>query len=407
MNIRQGCVFSFEDAIIMQPRSRLEIILATLDVKVIFEALSKNNNDQHKGPNGYSLESKLNALIAMRVYNMDTFTELVERLTQDPVLRYQCGFEVFGKVPSIATFSRFYCRLTESGALHELFKQQVQQAESMGLLDTSSTAIDATKMDAHEKSVPSKKIKDDGQSANWGSKRDTDGNRIKWFGYKLHIATDVKSELPVALMVTPASIHDGTMAEDILKECRNNLTSKPEYYLMDAGYDHKAIYEIVRKDYKAQAIIPLNHRRAKEPPEGLDWDATPICSAGYRMVYWGGSKGVNKFRCPHIMGKCDCPFGSSWCSDSNYGMVIKTRARQDPRLFCTPHRGTTNWQSLYNKRTCVERCFGRLKEHLGLETGLNVRGIKKVETYAFLSAITMIASVIAVNKDKERRTKAA
>nr|WP_054696360.1 hypothetical protein [Syntrophomonas palmitatica] len=133
------------------------------------------------------------------------------------------------------------------------------------------------------------------------------------------------------------------------------LSSKPQYYLMDAGYDHKAIYEIVRKDYKAQAIIPLNHRGAKEPPEGLDWDATPICSAGYRMVYWGGSKGVNKFRCPHIMGKCDCPFGSSWCSDSNYGMVIKTRARQDPRLFCTPHRGTTNWQSLYNKRTCVER----------------------------------------------------
>ena len=62
---------------------------------------------------------------------------------------------------------------------------------------------------------------------------------------------------------------------------------------------------------------------------------------------------------------------------------------------------------LYNKRTSVERCFGRLKEHLALETGLNVRGIKKVETYAFLSAITMIASVIAANKDKERRTKAA
>jgi IS5 family transposase len=36
MNIRQGCVFSFEDAIKMQPRSRLEIILATLDFKVIF-----------------------------------------------------------------------------------------------------------------------------------------------------------------------------------------------------------------------------------------------------------------------------------------------------------------------------------------------------------------------------------
>jgi len=406
MNIRQGCVFSFEDAIKMQPRSRLEIILTTLDFNTVIAALSKEN-EKHQGPNGYRIENKLNSLIAMRVYNMTGFTELVERLNHDPVLRYDCGFDVFGKVPSISTFSRIYSQLTDSEALHELFKQQVKQAESMGLLDTSSIALDSSKVTAAEKSIPRKDIKDDGQSANWGSKLDTNGNQITWFGYKLHIATDIKSELPVALSVTPASTNDGKMAERILKQCSRNLIAKPRYYLMDAGYDHKAIYELIRKDYKAQAIIPLNHRGAKEPSAGFDWDGTPICSAGYRMVYWGGSQGVNKFRCPHIMGKCDCPFGSSWCSDSNYGMVVKTRSRKDPRLFCTPHRGTANWQNLYNKRTSVERCFGRLKEYLGLETGLHVRGIKKVETHAYLSAITMIASVIAVNKDKERRTEAA
>jgi IS5 family transposase len=108
-----------------------------------------------------------------------------------------------------------------------------------------------------------------------------------------------------------------------------------------------------------------------------------------------------------VMGKCDCPFGSSWCSASNYGMVVKTRARQDSRLFTVPHRGTSNWKLLYNKRTGVERCFGRLKEHLGLETGLNVRGIKKVKTHAYLSVITMIASVIAINKDKSSADIAA
>lgn len=406
MNIRQGYVFSFEDAIKLQPRSRLEIILATLDFDDVIAVLFKDDK-QHRGPNGYRFETKLNSLIAMRVYNMSTFTELVERLTQDPVLRYNCGFDVFGKVPSIATFSRFYDRLTDSEALHELFKQQVQQAETMGLLDTSSIAIDSSKVNAAEKSVPRKDIKDDVQSANWGSKLDTNGNQITWFGYKLHIAVDVKSQLPVALIITPASTNDGIMAESILKECRINLTGKPQYYLMDAGYDHKAIYDLICKDYYAQAIIPLNHRRAKEPKEGFDWDGTPICSAGYRMTYWGGSKGVNKFRCPHIMGKCDCPFGSSWCSDSNYGMVIKTRARQDSRLFCTPHRGTANWKYLYNKRTSVERCFGRFKENLGLETGLNVRGINKVKTHAYLSAITMIASVIAVNNSQALTAKAA
>jgi Transposase and inactivated derivatives len=396
MNIRQGYVFSFEDALKMQPRSRLEIILSTLDLNPIISKLV-NSSDQHSGPSGYPIEAKLQALIAMRVYNIATFTKLVERLNHDPVFRYNCGFDVFGKVPSIATISRFYDQLTNSEVLQELFQQQVQQAEALGLLDTSSIAIDASKVDAAEKSVPRKNIKDDGQSANWGSKLDTHGNQITWFGYKLHIATDVKSELPIALIITPASINDGIMAESILKQCRINLTGKPQYYMMDAGYDHKAIYELICKDYHAQAIIPLNHRGAKEPKEGFDWDGTPICSAGYRMTYWGGSKGVNKFRCPHVMGKCDCPFGSSWCSGSNYGMVIKTRASQDSRLFCTPHRGTAHWKNLYNQRTAVERCFGRLKENLGLETGLNVRGINKVKIHAYLSAITTIASVIAVN----------
>jgi IS5 family transposase len=404
--IRQPCVFSFEDAIKMQPRSRLEIILDTLDFDDVIAALNKKDK-QNRGPIGYLTRNKLSALIAMRVYNMTTFTELVERLTHDPVLRYNCGFDVFGRTPSIATFSRFYGQLTQSEVLDTLFKKQVETAELMGLLDTSSIAIDASKIDANEKPVPRKNIKDDGQSANWGSKRDTHGNQITWFGYKLHIATEVKSELPVALSITTASTRDSVAAASILKECNNNLNSKPQYYLMDSGYDQKSIYELIRKNYKAQAIIPLNHRGAKEPPERLDWDATPICSAGYRMTYWGGSNGVNKFRCPHVTGKCDCPFGSSWCSDSNYGMVIKTRARQDPRLFTVPHRGTSNWKLLYNKRTGVERCFGRLKEYLGLETGLNVRGIQKVKTHIYLSVITMIASVVAVNKVKASADMAA
>jgi predicted Rossmann fold nucleotide-binding protein DprA/Smf involved in DNA uptake len=92
LNIRQGYVFSFEDAINLQPRSRLEIILTTLDFDDVITTLSKEN-EQHRGPTGYLVEHKFKALIAMRVYNMATFTELVERLTHDPVLRYNCGFD--------------------------------------------------------------------------------------------------------------------------------------------------------------------------------------------------------------------------------------------------------------------------------------------------------------------------
>ena len=105
MRIRQGYLFSFEDALKFEPRSRLRIILDALDLDDVIDKLSHKTN---VGPSGYSVYAKLCSLIAMRVYNMKTFTELVERLTVDPRFRYDCGFDPFGRVPSIATFSRFY-----------------------------------------------------------------------------------------------------------------------------------------------------------------------------------------------------------------------------------------------------------------------------------------------------------
>jgi transposase len=397
MNIRQNCIFSFEDALKLQPISRLEKIINTLDLRPVVSKFDLAYGNK-VGPKPYPAYAMLNALIAMRIENISTFTQLVERLTYDPHLRYVCGFEPFGTAPSISSFSRFYARLTESDCLETLFDSLVKQADEMMLLDLSAVAIDSSKMEAYEKSVPRKKIVQDGNAADWGIKSDTDGNRIKWFGYKLHIVTDVKSGLPIAIKVTPANIHDSSVVVELLDLCSKDIHSKIAYYLMDSGYDQQEIYTIIRDKYQGQAIIALNNRGAKQPKAGFDWDGTPICSAGYRMIYWGSCNGINKFRCPHILGKCDCPYGSAWCSESNYGMVVKTRSKDDPRLFSTPHRGSHNWQKLYNMRTYSERCFGRFKENLGLETGLNVRKIKKVETHAYLCAITMIASVIAVNK---------
>ena len=400
MNIRQDCIFSFEDALKMQPKSRLEKIIDTLDLRPVLAKL--NTSDRKKGPKPYPAVAMLNALIAMRLENMPTSTALVERLTYDPQLRYICGFEPFGNAPSKSCFSRFYAKLAETSCLETLFSALVKQAEGMDLLNLTAVAIDATKVEAYEKSVPRKNISQDGNAADWGIKSDTNGNPIKWFGYKLHIGTDVKSGLPIAIKVTPANCSDSSVALDLVKQCCANVQTPIDYFLMDAGYDHREIYSLIKDRYHAQAIIALNKRGAKQPQAGFDWDGTPICSAGYRMVYWGSCKGVNKFRCPQVLGKCDYSFGSAWCSDSNYGMVVKTRVKDDPRLFSTPHRGTANWQRLYNMRTYSERCFSRFKENLGLETGLKVRKIKKVETHAYLCAITMIAATIAVNQESTR-----
>ena len=119
---------------------------------------------------------------------------------------------------------------------------------------------------------------------------------------------------------------------------------------------------------------------------------SPVCSAGYRMVYWG----AGKFRCPHVLGKVDCPFGSNWCSSSNYGHTVKTKVKDDPRRFSNPHRNSRNWTLLYHKRTAVERVNSRLKNHLGLEI-FKVQGIDKVLVHMLLSNICLVSGTIAVN----------
>ncbi|HHV16952.1 MAG TPA: transposase [Gelria sp.] len=80
----------------------------------------------------------LNALIAMRLENMNGFTQLVERLKVDAYLRYVCGFEIFGITPSVATFSRFYSRLVEEDCLEILFSSADICATSPEFIQSST-----------------------------------------------------------------------------------------------------------------------------------------------------------------------------------------------------------------------------------------------------------------------------
>ena len=129
------------------------------------------------------------------------------------------------------------------------------------------------------------------------------------------------------------------LIDKVYNRFNNNGYNLPEYWTMDSGYDYNKIYEGIFHDYNAQAIIPINKRNAKQPPAGYyDFKGTPKCSAGHKMVYWGHYKGYNKFRCPHVLDKLDCIHGSAWCSDSNYGRVVKTKVKDDPRFISIPHR---------------------------------------------------------------------
>lgn len=50
----------------------------------------------------------------------------------------------------------------------------------------------------------------------YARKFDTFRNKITWFGFKLHIAVDTESELPVVLNVMPAHVNDGDMGPELI-----------------------------------------------------------------------------------------------------------------------------------------------------------------------------------------------
>ena len=400
MYIRHNSLFSFDILMKYQPKTRLAIVFESIDLHPFLKALPEKSV---RGPKGYSSSALIKAVLAMRLCSIPTVTSLVERLKTDLLFRYDCGFSTDQSVPSSATYSRFLQKIADTEGLEKLFSALVDTACTDQLIAGEVVAIDASAIDAYEKPVPRKQLKDDGHHATWGAKLDTHGNQHTWFGYKLHLAVDTASELPIAIKVTPANRNDATQAIPLMEAIKN----QPKYYCMDMGYDTKDIYQAARS-FKSQAIIPLNRRGEKIPPEGMDENRTPVCSMGYSMVYWGCEKdrGILKFRCPHVCGKVECPNGSAWCSESNYGLVVKKKVEEDPRSFCTPHRGTREWEKLYNQRTSVERVFSRLKEHLSANS-TRTRGIHKVTSHLLLCCIALLAGTIAVNRQPKQLQKAA
>ncbi|MCC5911021.1 MAG: transposase [Clostridiaceae bacterium] len=276
-------LISFEQIIEFQQETKLEMILSQIGVSKLASSLRKPSN--LKGPKGYETTSIIYALIAMQI-------------------------------------------------------EKIQNVKELNIIDGDHISIDSTKLDSYEAAKPKKDIIDDDTNPNWGMKRDTNGNNIRWFGWKLHILCDSKSELPLDILITPTSVYDSTVATNMINDFLEKYKSvfTPSYYAMDSGYDFEYVYENIVNKYNAIPIIAYKPRGSYAPPEGLDEDFDPVCSAGYKLVYWGKDKNYLKFRCPHAVGKCNCPHGMSWCSSSNYGYTLKLDYKENRRLHGDPYK---------------------------------------------------------------------
>jgi hypothetical protein len=241
------------------------------------------------------------AFIAKAVYGIATTEGLVEYLKGSPTLRRLCGWESVSEIPSESTFSRAFGDFAE-GKLPEKVHEAIVKAHGSrklgGHISRDATAIaareKAVKKPVEEKTEPvvrkkgrprqgEQREKTDKEmkrlerqikrtlmenldelprKCDWGCKRNSDGKKEVWKGYKLHVDT-MDGDIPVSAVLTAASLHDSQAAVPLAQMSAERVTNF--YDLMDAAYDAGAIRGYSEK-LGHIAIIDANPRGGEKIP---------------------------------------------------------------------------------------------------------------------------------------------
>jgi IS5 family transposase len=209
-------------------------------------------NRHRTGPKKFPLQSLAYAILFRSMLGIRSDRELVRKLKNWKELRNACGLK---SVPSNSTFSRAREKLNFA----ELFYWLVSKAKELGMAKGIILSIDSTQFKAYLKGDKEARV-------GYCAAKDE-----YIFGYKAHIVTDAVSELPVAVVLTPASTHDSKEFLPLMRRVWKNFTYEIRKLLADSGYDSSAIRKFLR-DCGIEDIIDRNKRRGKEFPKPKDPD---------------------------------------------------------------------------------------------------------------------------------------
>ena len=239
------------------------------------------------GPKGYPPSSIFMALLLMYLKSMESILQLIRFLNVNPEwlvtlnLKKKIKGQIKYKVPDTSTFYKFANRVGPDKIV-EIFAVMVVGLMRMNVITGEKVSLDCSIIWAwfkdckfanspvHKKKYSRKcrKHKHRDKDASW----QWDHTREKYvFGYKIHIAIDSLSGLPIMLTVTKAGYGEiRTVAWFVKMFLKLGLRVKE--FLADGGYDgYAARLKVIRK-LKAIPFIALNPRNCKgnNPEEKME-----------------------------------------------------------------------------------------------------------------------------------------
>lgn len=228
------------------------------------------------------------AFLAKAVLDLKTTRALIDRLQADSRLRRLCGFDLRHALPSEATFSRAFAEFSTSELMQRVHARMITDTlgdQLIGHISRDSTAIEAresiAKKDkieaapAKQKNKPGRPKKGEirpapqpsslerqrGQTLEQmlleldtacatGTKKNAQGYKISWKGYKLHLDTACCG-VPISAVLTGANVHDSRVALPLTRISAQRVDAC--YELMDAAY----CSTVIREEIMAAGRVPL------------------------------------------------------------------------------------------------------------------------------------------------------
>ena len=185
-----------------------------------------------KGPGGrrrYDVVMMFKILVLARLYNLGD--DQMEYQINDRIsfMRF-LDLDLSSTVPDAKTIWLYRETLRKAGIIDDLFSQFNDLLEQKNLIAHEGTIVDATFVEAPKQRnsrEENQQLKEGDLPQGWSTKKlrhkDTDADWTKknvhiYFGYKNHIRGEIGSKLIISFEVTPASVHDSEVLNDLLTQ---------------------------------------------------------------------------------------------------------------------------------------------------------------------------------------------
>lgn len=242
--------------------SELEAIFRELPDEALLEKL---RGPKRRGRPGYDPSVLWRCYLVRYVLGLPSISDLIRTLHDSPFICQACGIASPEEIPSRPTMSRFMAKL--AWPMYSIMVKNIMRGMARRCFETlpgfgKSVALDSTDVKAWANRAKKPCADPD---ASWAVKS-TSGNLKKfWLGYKAHIAVDTDYELPIAMTVTSANVHDVKAVKPLLRQCRVALGKfGPDYIMADPGYSSDELRTHIHRQYGAEPIIKANpaHKKA-------------------------------------------------------------------------------------------------------------------------------------------------